>query len=127
VKKDAEKIELVGTFEDRVEHPDLGIIEAGTVSHERFYLNRWYNYFIFEQPPGSLRNYYINICMPPSISDGVVDYVDLDIDVIVWPDGRMVTVDMDEFEANGKIYSYPDHVREITLETLCRVQDGDWL
>lgn len=110
VFQDNEKIELVGSFEDQVEHPDLGIIEAGTVSHERFYFNRWFNYFTFEQPAGTLRNYYINICMPPEIGDDSIDYVDLDLDLIVWPDGRRQVLDVQEFEANRIELGYPEDV-----------------
>lgn len=115
-------IHLVGVFEETVEHPDLGTIEKGTLSYERFYLNRWYNYFRFEQPAGTLRNYYINICMPPDLGDGVIDYVDLDIDLIVWPDGRVVTLDIDEFEANAKILNYRSEVIETSSATLMELQ-----
>ena len=122
IAHEAEALDLIGRFDHRVEHPDLGTIPAGTVSHERFYLNRWYNYFVFEHPAGTLRNYYINICLPPTVSEGVIDYVDLDIDIIVWPDGRVVTVDIDEFEANAADFSYPADVRANALATFERIQ-----
>jgi protein associated with RNAse G/E len=122
VWEDAEKINLFGSFATQVEHRDLGIIEAGTVSHERFYFNRWYNYFIFEHPRGTLRNYYINICMPPVIVDRTIDYVDLDIDLIVWPDGRCQTLDVQEFEANRIQFGYPDHVVNRALATLAELE-----
>ena len=118
VSEDAEKIDLVGSFEKRVEHPDLGIIEAGTISRETFYVNRWYNYFRFQQPDGSLRNYYINICMPPVICERTVDYVDLDIDLIVWPDGRWQTLDLEEFDENRSKFNYPNEVSTRAIETL---------
>lgn len=120
VAADGDSIDLVGRFEAEVEHPDLGRIEAGTVSHERFYLHRWYNYFRFEHPAGNLRNYYINICMPPRIAAGVIDYIDLDIDVIVWPDGRLKTLDLNEFEIHANSYGYPDDVR---LSAMSALQD----
>jgi len=123
VSSDADKIDLIGSFDQTVEHPDLGIIEAGTVSHERFYFNRWYNYFVFEQPAGTLRNYYINICMPPEIGDGVIDYVDLDIDVIVWPDGRSQTLDLEEFEANSVKFSYPADIENKAKLTLAELDE----
>jgi protein associated with RNAse G/E len=113
-----DSIDLVGRFEKAVEHPDLGRIEQGTVSRERFYLSRWYNYFRFEHPDGTLRNYYINICMPPLVRPGVIDYVDLDIDVIVWPDGEWKTLDRDEFEINANTFGYPDDVRLFAVKAL---------
>lgn len=119
---DGETFELIGKFDHHVDHPDLGLIQAGTISHERFYLNRWYNYFVFEQPAGTLRNYYINICMPPKIGHGVIDYVDLDIDIIVWPDGRVVTVDIEEFEANAANFAYPPDIRRNALATFEQIE-----
>lgn len=122
-------IDLVGVFDGSVDHPDLGRIEQDTVSHERFYRDRWYNYFRFEHPSGTLRNYYINICMPPSIGDHVIDYVDLDIDIIVWPDGRIVTLDLDEFTENARIFGYPADVvttAQSTLDDIHRIlRDAD--
>lgn len=117
-----DSIDLVGIFAGAVDHPDLGRIETGTISRERFYLNRWYNYFIFEQPAGTLRNYYINICMPPTVGHGVIDYVDLDIDLILWPDGRLITLDIDDFETNAERLGYPSEVREKAASTLERLQ-----
>ena len=123
VSSTGDAIDLVGRFEIAVDHPELGRIEEGTVSRERFYLNRWYNYFRFEHRDGTLRNYYINICMPPKIGDGVLDYVDLDIDLIVWPHGEWKTLDREEFEMNAKFYGYPDNVRLSAMTALEQVID----
>ncbi len=131
VLRDDEKIDLVGLFEHEVEHPALGTIEAGTLSSETFYFNRWYNCFIFEHPAGQLRNYYINICMPPVIGNRVIDYVDLDIDFIVWPDRRWETLDLEEFEENRLRFEYSDEIlskvnttlRELEV-VLCEAQDN---
>lgn len=118
VRAEGDAIDLVGVFEQAVAHPDLGPIKAGTISKERFYLDRWYNYFLFEEPGAPPRNYYINICMPPTIGDRSIDYVDLDIDLIIWPDGRVATLDLEEFEANAQALDYPLHVRETAIKTL---------
>ena len=118
VERTEDRIDLVGFFRETVNHSDLGRIEKGTVSRERFYTHRWYNYFIFEHPPGRLRNYYFNICMPPRLTEVAIDYVDLDIDLIVWPDGRLVILDMDEFEENASRYGYPENVQTSALKTL---------
>jgi uncharacterized protein len=122
VASDDEKIDLVGSFEHQVEHQDLGVIEAGTVSYERFYFNRWFNCFTFEYPVGTLRNHYINICMPPKIGDDVIDYVDLDIDLIIWPDGRRQILDEEEFVANRMEFRYPEDVVLRALATLAEVE-----
>ena len=124
LRRSNESIELVGRFAEEVDHPDLGRIEKGTASHEIFYFDRWYNYFIFQHPDESLRNYYFNICMPPKVGDSVVDYVDLDIDLILWPDGELVTLDIEEFEVNARKYHYPTQVQHKVLETLEELSVG---
>ena len=111
-----EYVLLDGVFEFEVEHTDLGAIAKGTRSIETFFFDRWYNYFVFYEPAGVLRNHYINISMPPRVSDDAVDYIDLDIDIIVWPDGRTEVLDEAEFDENSIIYGYPSDVVEKVLE-----------
>lgn len=101
---------LVGTFNEEVIHSDLGHLQAGTVSFEHFWLGRWYNVFRFHEPDGTLKAHYANITMPPTFTNGVIDYVDLDIDVVAWPDGRVEVLDRDDFEKNRVTYGYSDEV-----------------
>lgn len=105
-------IVLVGKFDRDVEHPGLGSIKRGTTSHEYFWLDRWYNIFRFHEPEGTLRNYYCNVAMPPTFENGVLDYVDLDIDILVWPDFSFEVVDRDDFERNSLKYNYPDDIKQ---------------
>ena len=109
---------MIGTFDGEVEHPELGVIEAGTVSREYFWLERWYSVFRFEESNGDLRNYYCNINLPPEFDGDKLDYVDLDIDIVVWPDGRVVTLDEDEFEENAAKLGYPPDIRQNTFNAL---------
>ncbi len=112
---------FVGEFGDDVEHADLGLIPCGTVSYEYYWLDRWYNVFRFLLPDGALRNYYCNVNMPPVFENGVLDYVDLDIDVVVWPDGTHKTLDLDEFEENAAVFNYPDGIRIGSLDGLAEL------
>jgi protein associated with RNAse G/E len=107
---------FVGTFAESVIHPDLGTIEKGTVSYEYFWLDRWYSVFKFLEPSGELRNWYCNINIPPEFDGSALDYVDLDIDILVWPDNSTQILDRDEFEVNAEQYSYPDEVRRNTVK-----------
>ena len=111
VRDEPPLIELSGTFEFDVDHEYLGRISRGTLSHEYYWLDRWYNVFRFHEPAGELRNYYCNINMPPGFARNELDYVDLDIDVVVWPDGAHVLLDEDEFDVNAEKFCYPDEVR----------------
>lgn len=105
-------IKLVGTFHDNVEHSDLGHIPAGTISHETFPVNRWFNFFTFFELNGELRNHYFNISLPPKISETAIDYIDLDIDIVIWPDNRVDVLDFEEFETNARLLNYPKDVKE---------------
>ena len=109
---------VIGKFDSDIEHSDLGLIRQGTVSFEHFWLDRWYNIFRFHEPDGSLRNYYCNLAMPATLTNDILDYVDLDIDVVVWPDGKYEVLDRDDFERNALKYGYPKEIREKTEESL---------
>lgn len=112
---------FVGEFDRDIDHADLGFIPRGTVSHEYYWLDRWYNVFRFVLPDGSLRNYYCNIAMPATFKDGVLDYVDLDIDVVVWSDFRHEILDLEDFEKNGIRYNYPTRITEKAQQSIAEL------
>jgi protein associated with RNAse G/E len=118
VSRDDEIVVLKGVFDKDVEHPDLGHIVRGTISIEYFWLERWFNIFRFFEPSGSLRNFYCNITMPPAFDGRVLDYVDLDIDVVVWPDMSYCVLDEAEFKDNSALWKYPDLVKDNARKSL---------
>jgi uncharacterized protein len=103
---------FVGEFEIEVNHSHLGVIRRGTLSYEFYWLDRWYNIFRFHEPGGALRNFYCNINMPPKFENGVLDYVDLDIDILVWKDFKYEILDADEFEENAQTYNYSNNLKQ---------------
>jgi len=118
VSFDGEVVECRGIFTDTIKHGELGLIKAGTISHEKFWLTRWYNVFRFEEETGDLRNYYVNISMPPTFNGTTIEFVDLDIDVVIWPDGRAITLDREEFEQNRLRFGYATEIVNKALQTL---------
>jgi protein associated with RNAse G/E len=112
-----------GKFDKEVKHPHLGVIRRGTISYEYYWFDRWYSVFRFHEPAGSLRNFYCNINQPPTLENNVLDYVDLDIDVIVWKDGRVETLDVEEFEINTGKYQYSEEIVNKTLASLAELLD----
>lgn len=118
VGRDGSLLVFKGVFERAVEHPDLGVIAAGTVSVEYYWTDRWYNVFRFHDPDGAFRNYYCNVNLPPVPGDGVLDYVDLDIDILVGPDLTARVLDREEFEANATRFGYPDATVGRALQTV---------
>jgi len=110
VSQTGARLLFVGKFEHEISHPELGLIEKGTISHEYYWLGRWYNIFQFRKPLGDLRNYYCNVNMPPTYSNGILEYIDLDLDLLVWPDFAYRVLDREEFEERGRIFGYPQTV-----------------
>ena len=121
IKQTGTLLVLVGIFEFDMDHADLGLIRQGTVSFEHYWLDRWYNIFRFHEPDGRLRNYYCNISMPPTFENDVLDFVDLDIDVVVWPDNRYEVLDLDDFAQNKVKFSYPKDIVEKAEESVAEV------
>lgn len=112
VKEDPPLLEFVGEFDREVVHSDLGLIRRGTVSYEYYWTDRWYNVFRFHEPEGELKYFYCNINTPPAFKDGSLDYVDLDIDLLVRPDYSVTILDEHEFEENAELFGIPGDVKD---------------
>ncbi len=118
IEQKANSLLFVGKFEEEVSHKQLGVIRRSTLSYEYYWLDRWYNIFRFHEPDGALRNYYCNINLPPKFENGVLSYVDLDIDVLVWRDFSFEILDIDEFGENSQLFKYPISVIEKCYDTI---------
>ena len=105
-------IVLDAEFEIDVSHHLLGHIASGTRTVEYYWLDRWYNVFLFLTDDDQTRLYYCNINTPPTLEKGIVTYIDLDIDILVQPDLSYQVLDLEEFEENAKRYGYSDEVRK---------------
>jgi protein associated with RNAse G/E len=103
---------LDAVFEEEVRHPLIGTIEAGTHSTEFFWTDRWYSVFRFQTPDGRLLRFYCNLNTPARLSDGILSFVDLDVDVLVEPDLTCTVLDEDEFDLHAELYAYPPSYRE---------------
>ncbi len=72
---------------------------------------RWYNVMRFESPnTGALDSWYCNVTTPAMFDGETIRYVDLDLDVRVWPSGEAEVLDEDEFLENSERMAYPPHV-----------------
>lgn len=101
---------FLGVFEKEVKHPDLGVIRRGTISYEFYWLDRWYNVFRFHEPEGDLRNFYCNLNLPPVFRENSLDYIDLDLDILVWKDFSYEILDEDEFLASSENFKYEEKI-----------------
>ena len=76
-----------------------------------FWRDRWYNCFRLSRPGGPLELWYCNVTTP-ALLNGSISYVDLDLDVALWADGRIELLDEDEYAENSSRYGYPPEVKE---------------
>ena len=75
-------------------------IETGDVVIEDFYAAQWRNVMAFQSgATGKLKGWYANVTRPAQISDDVIEWVDLALDVWMSADGDLRILDEDEFEA----------------------------
>ena len=95
---------------------DLGYTTFATGDHflEYFYTERWFNIFAISTPQGERKGWYCNIAAPAQISAERVEQIDLLLDVWVYPDGRVLILDEDEFDAD----------RTLTQEQRAGAHDG---
>lgn len=87
-------------FFNRSDLPFHGIVmRRGDRFVETFYSDRWYNIFeIRDQDDDRVKGWYCNVTRPAVFNDGEVSYIDLALDLLVFPDGRQLVLDEDEFE-----------------------------
>lgn len=81
---------------------DLGyaVFAQGDRFVEYFYADRWYNIFaIYGRDHGPFKGWYCNICRPATWNTARLDCADLALDLWVWPDGRTLVLDEEEFAA----------------------------
>jgi uncharacterized protein len=102
---------FVGEFDREITHKQLGVIRRKTVSYEYYFKDKWFNIFRFHEPEGDLKYYYCNINMPPKFENNVVDYVDLDIDILVQKDFSFKILDEDEFKFNSQKFAYSEELK----------------
>ena len=98
LRRDADLLLLLAAWQGPGE-PRVGEIrfETGDRFLEYYYLQHPYAVWQIEQPDGALKGWYCNVGTPPLERDGVLSFDDLLLDVLVYPDGRYLVLDEDEF------------------------------
>lgn len=88
-------------------------LEVGDLFLETYYSDRWYNiYEIHAKDDNKLKGWYCNVSYPAEIGEDTVAFRDLALDLLVYPDGRQVVLDEDEFAALA--ISEPDKVMALS-------------
>lgn len=93
---------------------DLGYMKLQNTDqyHEFYYAGRWFNIFQVFGADGLMKGWYCNICKPADFADNEISFVDMVLDVFVYPDGRSLVLDEEEFQEKAKtVYSPEDAAR----------------
>lgn len=81
-----------------------------------FYKKHWFNVI------GQLKEhglfYYCNIATPYLIDNGIIKYIDYDLDLRVFPDGGFRILDKNEYKYHRRIMHYPDIIDAIVKKEL---------
>lgn len=90
---------LIEAFFNREDLPFHGItLRKNDRFLERYYADRWYNIFeIHDWEDDALKAWYCNVTTPAQISKEKITYVDLALDLLVYPNGDYLILDEDEF------------------------------
>jgi hypothetical protein len=76
-------------------------LPAGTLTVAYYWTDRPYNVYHWIAPSGDTLAYYFNLSGPVAIDDDRLEWEDLEVDVLVTPDGRVRVLDEDAVPANA--------------------------
>ncbi len=78
-----------------------------------FWADRPYNLHVNWRADWTPQSHYVNVATPATWDDGIVRFVDLDLDVIWRQDGTLILDDEDEFELHRERFGYtPELIAE---------------
>jgi hypothetical protein len=87
---------------------------------ETYYSNRWYNIFeIFSGNSRIRKGWYCNISKPAEFTESEISFVDLALDLVVFPDGQQLVLDKDEFDS----LDIPEYLRRNAILALSDLQN----
>lgn len=91
------------TIEAFFNRPDMQFHEINLREGDRFietfFTDQWFNIFaIYDLRTDHFKGLYCNVSYPAEIEDSEISYIDLALDLLVFPDGRQIVLDQDEFE-----------------------------
>ena len=90
---------MLEAFFDREDRPFHGLmLGKGDRFIELYSSKYWFNIFeIHDRADDHLKGWYCNVTMPAEIASQTIRYVDLALDLLVFPDGKQLVLDEDEF------------------------------
>lgn len=104
---DDEKM-ICGNNKVKITESDGRVHKANEPAVIFLYKNRWFHI------TGQLREYGLfykcDIATPYLIDNGIIKYIDYDLDLKVFPDGGFRVLDRNEYNYHRKLMNYPDEI-----------------
>ncbi len=91
------------------------LLETGDRFVETYFTDRWYNFFqIYAGQSDVMKCFYFNLSRPAVFYEDRIEWEDLALDLIVYPDGQKELIDQDEFAR----LNIDEKTRQICWQTL---------
>ncbi|MGI5839420.1 MAG: DUF402 domain-containing protein [bacterium] len=97
VARDDAEIVVAGSFRREYRTPYCHF-RAGDKTIEHYPLDAWFNICRIYRSGTELLGIYCNLSTPPVLRGNILTYIDLELDLFVYPDGKWITLDEEEYK-----------------------------
>jgi len=95
------------------------VFEFGDSFLETYYWGKWYSIWeVRSHRNGRTKGWYCNVCQPMELEGDQLRFVDMELDVFLYPDGRFVILDEDELLQSGLPQADQDLARSGLAEVM---------
>ena len=123
--KDSSVIEFSRVFSREGVYDGLKTVkESGDIALTEAKVGEWYFKTRYFSKDGKLKGTYVNLNTPIELYPYSVRYVDLEIDVCVWPDGKIEVLDEEKFENAVKEGLVTQKLVKIVKDKLQEIMKG---
>ncbi|MEM1601646.1 MAG: DUF402 domain-containing protein [Candidatus Bathyarchaeia archaeon] len=117
--EDKQHIILMRVFSTQGIYDGLKITkEPGDYAITRMKIGGLYFHTSYFSKDGNYKGTYVNINTPIEIYPGKIRYVDLEVDVCMWPDGRIQKIDFDKLERAVQLGYISERLRELASKVI---------
>ncbi|MFV0424005.1 MAG: DUF402 domain-containing protein [Bacilli bacterium] len=120
IEVDEEKI-VVCTEKTRVEEATKRVWYTKEPAILYFFYQKWYNVIAMLRKDGVY--YYTNISSPCIFDNGCIKYIDYDLDLKTFRNGKYKIMDINEFYCHKYSMGYSKKVERVVLDTIDHVVD----
>lgn len=120
IYEDDEKI-MISNAKTLIRESDNRVWMAKEPSLSIYYKNRWFNIMGIIRSEGI--HYYCNMATPCVVDDGVIKYIDYDLDLVKTVKGDIKVLDEDEYRINKEKYQYGKDIEAVLLKELSLLKE----